>query len=201
MSQSKQSEPESIESEPIEPFQNRIGEPPILEFPDGWTSSTSWNRANRERDHGGPGEHPHVRFVFLEDSSDPRRVVFVLDGCRIRAECPCDGFHYRGWCAHVASLWWQWCRGRILVRHMQSGRDHRLPPGWIRFGGDPDDDPDLSGLSPKQLDAFLHCELGDFGVREFARHRSKAPGTVGNQLREARQRAETPHPHAGVGSR
>lgn len=32
---------------------------------------------------------------------------------KLRAECGCRGWVHREWCAHVASLWWRWVRGRV----------------------------------------------------------------------------------------
>jgi hypothetical protein len=175
-----------------------IDDPPIappLEFPDNWTLSTSWQRAVSERDQGGPindGE----RTVWLE-TGDPHRVVFVLDGTTLRARCSCDGWYYREWCAHVASCWWQWVRGEIAVVHQQTGREYPMPPEWLSF----DRQVTLDGLTSAELDAYLTCELGTTGVREYARKTGRAPGTVGNLLRWAREKVQTPHPHAGGGSR
>ncbi|MXR52302.1 sigma-70 family RNA polymerase sigma factor [Halovenus sp. WSH3] len=47
---------------------------------------------------------------------------------------------------------------------------------------------EFAGLTPKELDAYLTCELGECGVREYARETGRAPGTVGNQLRWAREK-------------
>ncbi|MBO4248882.1 hypothetical protein IL252_13745 [Halomicrobium sp. IBSBa] len=46
----------------------------------------------------------------------------------------------------------------------------------------------LEGLTPAELDAYLTCEWGDVGVREYARQTDRSPGTVGNQLRWAREK-------------
>lgn len=47
---------------------------------------------------------------------------------------------------------------------------------------------DLQCLSPAQRKAYLACEKGEYGVREFAREIGRSPGTVGNHLRRARDR-------------
>jgi len=170
---------------------------PPLEFPDEWTYSTSWQRAQTEADQGGP-INATERVVWLADG-DPHRVVFVLDGATLRARCSCDGWHYREFCAHVASCWWRWVRGEIAVTHQQTGREYRLPPDWVRLDRDSPASEQLDGLTAAELDAFLTCELGLVGVREYARKTGRAPGTVGNLLRRAREKAETPTPHAGGG--
>jgi hypothetical protein len=38
------------------------------------------------------------------------------------------------------------------------------------------------------LDAYLTCELGTTGVREYAHKTDRAPGTVGNLLARARRK-------------
>ncbi|WP_245683181.1 SWIM zinc finger family protein [Halovenus aranensis] len=173
------------------PVDERIGEPPTLRFPDGFEYTESWKRAQTESDQGGPINDAE-RMVYLEESSKPHRVVFVLDGARLRADCGCAGYHHRQWCAHVASLWWQWVRGRIQVTHRQTGREHEMPPCWLRFGDERHDvrEDHLDGLTSAELDAYLTCDLGETGVREYARKTSRAPGTVGNLLSRARQKVE-----------
>jgi hypothetical protein len=173
-----------------EPVDDRLGEPSTLEFPEGWTLSESWERAQTERDEGGPINDAE-RMVYLEESSKPHRVVFVLDAARLRAECSCKGWQHRQWCAHVASLWWRWCLGEIVVTHRQSGREYQTPPQWLRFGERHDvREEHLEGLTSAELDAYLTCDLGDCGVREYARATSRAPGTVGNLLGRARRKVE-----------
>ncbi|NLV08743.1 RNA polymerase subunit sigma-24 [Halomicrobium mukohataei] len=43
-------------------------------------------------------------------------------------------------------------------------------------------------MTPAELDAFLHCDVADAGVRSFARRTDRSPGTVGNLLRSAREK-------------
>ena len=168
-----------------------------LEFPEEWTLSTSWERAQIEADQGGPITDAE-RVVWLSEG-DPHRVVFVLDGATLRARCSCDGWHYRDWCAHVASCWWRWCTGAIAVTHEQTGREYCTPPKWLRFYDDRPGRDQLDGLTAAELDAYLTCELAHVGVREYARKTGRAPGTVGNLLARAREKAHTPTPHAGGG--
>jgi len=173
-----------------ESLDRQLGEPSLLRFPDGWTLSTSWQRAQTERDRGGPINDAE-RMVYLEESGKPHRVVFVLDGATLRAECSCEGHHYRQWCAHVASCWWRWTVGEIVVTHRQTGREYRTPPRWLRFGERArTTSEDLDGLTAAELDAFLTCELAHVGVREYARTTGRAPGTVGNLLRRAREKVD-----------
>jgi len=169
---------------------------PPLEFPDEFQRSTSWERAQTERDRGGSITDAE-RVVWLEEG-DPHRVVFVLDGATLRARCSCDGWYYRDWCAHIASCWWRWVRSAIVVAHQETGRDYRTPPKWLCFDRDVDEH-DLDGLTSAELDAYLTCELAHVGVRRFARKTERSPGTVGNLLRWAREKAE-PHPHMEDGS-
>lgn len=167
----------------------RIGEVSTFERPEGWTLTESWQRAQTERDRGNPINDAE-RMVWLEGSDTPKRVLWAIEGASLKAECPCASGVYRDWCAHLASLWWQWVRGRLHVTHLTTGRQYRFPPLWI-FDERPDHDREaIRGLTPKQMGAYLACELGDKGVREYARETARSPGTVGNHLRWARESVE-----------
>jgi hypothetical protein len=166
---------------------DRLGEPDTLQFPEKWTLSESWQRAQTERDHGGPINEAE-RMVYLEESDGPHRVTFTLAGQTLRAECVCASGRFRGWCAHLASCWWRWVRGRLDVHHLDTGRVYTTPPAWLRF--DAREDTDLSGLTAAELDAYLTCDLGGVGVREYADESGRSPGTVGNLLRRARDTLE-----------
>lgn len=161
--------------------------PHLFDPPEGWERTSSWKRAQQTTDDGGPINDAE-RMVSLDDSDGYHRVFWALRGGSLRCKCSCKGFQYRDWCAHVASLWWRWSRGRIVTNHVQTGRAYEAPPPWLTIGETPD--VDLDRLTPAELDAYLTCELGDLGVREFARGTDRAPGTVGNLLRRARNKLE-----------
>jgi hypothetical protein len=167
----------------------RVGSPPTLSMPDDWTFSTPWKRAQRERDDGGPITDAE-RMVRLSEGQGVHRVTWALKGRSLLAECDCDGHRYNdGWCAHVATLWWQWARGRIVVTHLDTGREYPQPPAWL----DLDDTTDCTAfdhLSPAELDAYLTCDVAGVGVREYARLSGRSPGTVGNLLNRARKKME-----------
>ena len=159
---------------------------PPLQFPDEWTLSSSWQRAQTEADYGGPVSD-HERVVHLENG-DPHRVVFTLNGATLRAHCSCDGFRYRDWCAHTATCWWRWINAEIAVTHQQTGREYLTPPKWLRVGHDRADRKQLDGLTAAELDAYLSCDLAHVGVRKYARSTGRSPGTVGNLLNRARSK-------------
>jgi len=48
--------------------------------------------------------------------------------------------------------------------------------------------PDLSALTDAERDAYEAVEIGDHGVREYARVTDREPGTVGNLLARAREK-------------
>lgn len=54
-------------------------------------------------------------------------------------------------------------------------------------------EPDLSGLTEAERDAYETCVLGDTGVREHARETGREPGTVGNLLARAREKVRGQH--------
>lgn len=172
-----------------EPVDLRIGDPPEFQPPtsEELIGDTSWERAQTETDQGGPINDAE-RMVFLENSSSPYRVVFVLDGARLHADCSCKSWQYRDWCPHVAKCWWDWVRGRISVTHRQTGREYEMPPSWFSFGGHRIEEEHLDGLTSAELDAMLSVDLGERGVREYARLTDRSPGTVGNLLRRAREK-------------
>jgi len=171
--------------QPSDDLPDRLGGPPTLSMPDDWTLSTPWQRAQEETDEGGPVSDAE-RMVYLSESDNPHRVTFALRGRTLLADCDCKAHRFNdGWCAHVASLWWQWTRGRIVVSHLGTGRDYPEPPAWLRL----DDDPtDFDDLAPAELDAFLTCDLGEMGPREYADVSGRVPGTIGNLLSRARDK-------------
>ncbi|WP_247006318.1 SWIM zinc finger family protein [Halorientalis litorea] len=160
--------------------------PSPLSFPEDYTFSTSWKRAQTETDHGGPVNDAE-RMVRLSDSDDYHRVLFALMGRTLVADCSCRGYQYHDWCAHVASLWWQWVRGRIDVTHLQTGREYRTPPAWLLLDV-PGERDAYDALTAAELDAYLTCDCGGVGVREYARRSGRSPGTVGNLLGWAREK-------------
>lgn len=165
----------------------QIGGSPVLSMPDDWTYSTAWQRAQRETDEGGPISDAE-RMVYLSDGEEPHRCTWALKGRTLLAECDCRGHQYNdGWCAHVASLWWQWNRGLIDVHHLDTSREYPTPPAWLRIDA-PTKQHAFEDLTPAETDAYLSVDLTDAGVREFARHTDRAPGTVGNLLASAREK-------------
>ena len=157
-----------------------------LTFPEDFENGESWQRAQTEADQGGWINNAE-RMVWLDESDEPHRVTFVLVGEVLRVDCDCASHHYRAWGPHVAKCWWEWVTGGLSVTHLQTGREYQTPPEWLQVAtwGEPKQ---YDGLTPKELDAYLACELGECGVREYARKTGRAPGTVGNQLRWAREK-------------
>jgi len=173
-------------SDDLPPHTDETDEPPTFKMPENLTGSTQWERAYLEDDRGGPYNDAE-RYVYLTGSETPHRCLWALKGCTLAADCDCQGHKYNEWCAHVASLWWQWITGRISVSHVDTGREYPAPPAWLQL----DDDPTAyEQLTPAELDAYLTCDLGSLGVREYARQSGRSPGTVGNLLADARAKME-----------
>ncbi|WP_199242170.1 hypothetical protein [Halorubrum sp. SD626R] len=108
----------------------RLDEPDRLRFPDGWTMSTSWQRAQAAD--GVVGSTNPAEWDVLLGSGDCHRVLFAVYDGHPRAECDCDGWQYHDWCAHVARLWWRWVRGDLVVADLDTGARYTTPPEWIR---------------------------------------------------------------------
>ena len=117
-----------------EQIANRLGEPDRLQFPSGWTTSSSWKRAQSAPSNVGP-VNPAEFDVLLgyvdEDGLSKHRVLFALYEGELVAECECDGHRFRDWCAHVALLWWKWSRDDLGVTDLDTGRVHVSPPWWL----------------------------------------------------------------------
>lgn len=75
--------------EPSNALDDRIGEPRELRFPEGWTLSEIWERAQTEEDRGAPVANDAEYIVWLEDG-DLHRVVFALSSDQLLSECTCD---------------------------------------------------------------------------------------------------------------
>ncbi|WP_232703136.1 SWIM zinc finger family protein [Halobacterium wangiae] len=113
----------------------RLGPPPKLVFPEGWTLSGAWKRAQSAEAYLGPTEGRAHYDVLLGrengDMGDKHRVLFAIQNGALRADCDCKAHQYRDWCAHVAVLWWRWTRGRITVRNLDTDQTHVSPPWWL----------------------------------------------------------------------
>lgn len=163
-----------------------LGDPPTFTLPDDFTGNTSWERAQRETVTANPVNDAEW-MVSLSGSDGIHRVLWALRGRTLVADCDCPDHQYHDFCAHVAGLWWRWVRGDLTVTHLDTAREYRHPPSWLSLD-DPAGRDAYDDLAPAQLDAYLHCQLGSVGPREWARHTGRAFGTVGNQLATAREK-------------
>ena len=109
---------------------SRLGEPDRLSFPEGWTMSTSWQRAQSED--AVIGSRNPIQWDVLMGCGDRHTVTMCVLRGEPRAECDCDGYHYGDWCAHVARLWWRWSRCDLVVADLDTGARYRSPPAWLR---------------------------------------------------------------------
>jgi hypothetical protein len=116
-------------------LERQLGEPERLTFPEGWTTSGSWERAQRAPAYTGPANPAEfdvlLGYVDRAGFGETRRVLFTIYGGDLRAECSCDGYAFRSWCAHVAHLWWRWVRSDLGVVDLGTGRTHLSPPAWL----------------------------------------------------------------------
>jgi len=197
MSQPQPTPSSSINFETSDPAAGQIGHSPVIRFPEGWTLSTSWQRAQQEQDNGGP-INEFERMVLLSESTEPSRVVWHISGRSLRSKCSCDGYHYRRFCSHVASLYWRFVTEGLPTRHTDTGRTYRHPPAWLSVEGP---DQTLDRLTPAELDSYLHVVEGSRNISQFAEATGRSRGTVGNLKDRALDKLpnDYPHPHAGGG--
>jgi len=111
-------------------LERRLGTPAEITFPEGYTTSESWKRAQSEQGFLGPIDAGRWK-VKLEQGQLHEVLFTILDG-RLRAECSCKGYQYGGFCAHIARLWLKWTRCNLAVHDHDTGRTHLHPPAWIR---------------------------------------------------------------------
>ena len=116
-------------------LEDRLGPPPRLVFPEQWTLSGAWKRAQAAEAYLGPTEDRAHFDVLLGrkdgDMGDKHRVLFAIHNGALCAECDCTAWTYREWCAHVAVLWWRWIRERIAVTDLDAEETHLSPPWWL----------------------------------------------------------------------
>lgn len=83
-----------------EQISNRLGEPDRLRFPSGWTTSTSWRRAQAAESDASPANPAEfdvlLGYTDARDELTHHRVLFALYEGDLVAECECDGWAYRG---------------------------------------------------------------------------------------------------------
>ncbi|WP_199242191.1 hypothetical protein [Halorubrum sp. SD626R] len=102
--------------------------------------------------------------------------------------CDCKGWeHNDGPCVHLCAVRKAaWSCTKLCTKHTDiNGREVRIcdldavDPAERRY----------PYLTDKQRDAYLRCDLGDMGVREYQRKQGySSPGTVSNRLRKAREK-------------
>lgn len=112
-----------------EPADTTLGGPDPLRFPSGWTLSASWRRAQEEDTAVNPVNDAEY-VVQIGDGEIHRTTAYVEEGA-LRCDCDCRGWQYREWCAHVAAIWWRWCRAETFVTDRDTGHTLRRPPAWL----------------------------------------------------------------------
>ena len=126
---------ETAVEERREQIANRLGEPERLQFPNGWAMSSSWSRAQAAPSAVSPRNPAEFEVLMGREDDETalsrHAVLFALYEGDLVAECDCDGYRFRDWCAHVALLWWKWSREDLAVTDLDAGRTHLSPPWWL----------------------------------------------------------------------
>jgi len=147
---------ETAVDEQRQKISKQLGEPERFEFPERWSMSSSWHRAQAAESVVGPVNPAEFDVLLgrLEDDTDMsrHRVLFALYEGDLRAECDCDGHRYRSWCAHVALLWWRWCNSGLSVTDLDTGRTHLTPPWWLSINDADHDRVDAETRQPAVAD-------------------------------------------------
>jgi hypothetical protein len=116
------------------PLDGYLADPPELTFPEDWTLSGAWQRAQSAEAHFGPVDDAHFDVLLERESGDwgdKHRVLFAIQNGQLRADCDCKSYQHRQWCAHVAHLWWRWSRDQLGVHDLDADDTHLSPPWWL----------------------------------------------------------------------
>jgi hypothetical protein len=143
--------------------ENRLHLTP-LEFPQKWTLSTQWHRAQASPAECGPVNDAEfdvlIGYPDSDDLGDRHRVTFTIHEGELLAHCDCHAWTYHDWCTHVAHLWWRWSRNQLSVTDLDTGDVHETPPWWLRV----DDEP-VDPVEPPQTTASASHARTDGGER------------------------------------
>jgi hypothetical protein len=104
---------------------------PRVELPDGFHTSTSWERAGDEEAVVDPINRAEF-FVRVGDG-DRHRVAFGLRDGEPVGECDCRGWTHHQWCAHVAHLYRRYVREDIVVSDLDADPNDELAALWRRY--------------------------------------------------------------------
>ena len=126
--------------------------------------------------------------VRSPDGDEWHHVVLVRqDGTHVGI-CDCKGFEYnRGPCVHLCALrkaaW-----GNARLCRTETDINDR-PIRIADFNDTTEAERRYPYLTDLQREAYLNCDRGDMGVREYQRDKGySSPGTVSNRLKVAREK-------------
>lgn len=123
--------------------------------------------------------------VALPDG-DRHIVVLALDEGDYVGYCDCKAFEFNtGPCAHLCTI------RKAAWAHVEDDRGNRVTiPRLDELGDATAEYPHLSFLTDRERDVYVATQIGDTGVRQWARDEDLSPGTASNLLRSARDRIE-----------
>jgi len=111
--------------------------------PERWALTSTWKRAQlapiRRRSVTPTEWIVQLGYVDHDGLGDRHRVLFVLDDRELFAECDCAGHRHRGWCAHVARMYWDWTRNKpghaVDVYDLAHNSVYQTPPYGVTLAG------------------------------------------------------------------
>ncbi|TKX70823.1 SWIM zinc finger family protein [Halorubrum sp. SP9] len=148
------------------------------------TDDTSWNKAEPYESDIETVSRLGFK-VRSPDGEEWHHVVLAREGDHHVGLCDCKGWEYNdGPCVHLCAVRKAAWTGVTPERDI-NGRTVRI----CDLDAADAAERRYPYLTEKQREAYLACELGDTGVREFQRAQGySSPGTVSNRLRVAREK-------------
>jgi uncharacterized Zn finger protein len=111
-----------------------LGSPPLLDLPDGFDSSSSWERAVTED--VTLGRLNRAEWLVQVGGGGRHRVVCATRSGEIVADCDCRGYQHHDWCAHVAAVVRAYVRQDVTLADLDADPEEELDALW-RAQGDP----------------------------------------------------------------
>jgi hypothetical protein len=102
-----------------------------VKLPDGFHSSTSWERAADQESDVTPVNR--VEWMVRVGDGALHRVVFALNDGQPVGECDCLGHKTRDWCAHIAAMYQLYVRQEIELADVSEPIESENARLWVKY--------------------------------------------------------------------